>query len=125
MAVIQFKRATSARWAELEAQGSDLAVLAVGEPGYDITKGRFKIGDGITSWSKLLFQDEQAVVSRESRFSFPAYGKENTLYKDESASQLYQWVVDESNPSGRYEIIGTEGVLDITEIYGGNANGTT
>lgn len=119
MAVIQFKRATSARWEELDP------VLAEGEPGYDITEGRIKIGDGIHHWKELLFQDEKAVVSRESRFAFPAYGKANTLYKDESAGQLYQWIVDEVNPSGRYQIIGTEGVLDVTQIYGGNANGTT
>lgn len=119
MAVIQFKRGTSARWRELNP------ILAEGEPGYDTTNGRMKIGDGETPWEDLLFQDEQAVVSRESRFSFPTYGKENTLYKDESAGQLYQWIIDESNPSGRYEIIGTEGALDVTQIYGGNANGTT
>ena len=119
MALIQFKRGTSARWRELNP------VLQEGEPGYDIDKGRVKIGDGKTPWTELLFQDEQAVVSRKTVFDFPAYGKENTLYKDESAGQLYQWMVDDANPSGRYEIIGTEGVLDVTQIYGGNANGTT
>jgi hypothetical protein len=119
MAVIQFKRGSSQRWKELNP------VLAVGEPGYDIDKGRLKIGDGITPWNDLLFQDEQAVVSRHDRFSFPSYGKTNTIYKDESAGTLYQWIVDEDNPSGGYEVLGTEGVLDITTINGGNANGTT
>ena len=113
MAVIQFKRGSSARWAELNP------ILEVGEPGYDTDKGRLKIGDGVTAWNDLLFQDEKAVVSRTNRYSFPSFGKENTIYKDESASQLYQWV------NGKYEIIGTEGVLDVEQINGGNANGTT
>ena len=113
MATIQFKRGSSARWAEINP------ILEVGEPGYDTDKGRMKIGDGVTPWNDLLFQDEKAVISRPSRYSFPSFGKENTIYKDESASQLYQW------KDGRYEIIGTEGVLDVEQINGGNANGTT
>lgn len=113
MAIIQFKRGSSARWAELNP------ILADGEPGYDTDKGRMKIGDGVTPWNDLLFQDEKAVVSRINKFSFPSFGKENTIYKDETASQLYQWV------DGQYKLIGTEGVLDVEQINGGNANGTT
>lgn len=113
MAIIQFKRGSSARWAELNP------ILQDGEPGYDTDKGRLKIGDGVTPWNDLLFQDEKAVVSRVNKFSFPSFGKENTIYKDETASQLYQWV------NGQYKIIGTEGVLDVEQINGGNANGTT
>lgn len=114
MAVIQFKRATSARWAELNP------VLDVGEPGYDIDKGRMKIGDGNTPWKDLLFQDEKAVLSRPYVSNFPSHGKENTIYKEETTQKLYQWV----EADGRYKIIGTEGVLDVERIYGGNADGT-
>lgn len=117
MATIQFKRGTSARWAELNP------ILEVGEPGYDITKGKMKIGDGKTPWKDLLFENEKAVVSRKSYHSFPSYGDSNVLYKDETASQLYQWLVNDDG-TGYYSIIGTEGVLDITQIYGGDANVT-
>ena len=113
MATIQFKRGSASRWAELNP------ILEVGEPGYDTDSGRLKIGDGETHWNDLLFQDEKAVVSKESKFSFPSYGRKNTIYKDESSGQLYQYV------NGRYSILGTEGVLDIKQINGGNANGTT
>lgn len=115
MALIQFKRGTSARWAELNP------ILAIGEPGYDTDKGKLKIGDGKTHWNDLLFQDEQAVVSRPTKLNFPPYGKTNTIYKEEETSKLYQWKPDKNN--GHYEIIGTEGVLDIKIINGGNANG--
>lgn len=113
MALIQFKRGTSARWKELDP------ILASGEPGFDTTEGRMKIGDGVTPWSKLLFQDEKAVVSKPERLQFPSFGKENTIYKDETAGQLYQW------KDGQYHIIGTEGVIDITLINGGTANVTS
>lgn len=113
MAVIQFKRGTSARWAELNP------VLQVGEPGYDTDHGRIKIGDGQTHWNDLLFQDEQAVVSRPYAANFPNFGKLNTIYKEETTCKLYQWKQDGSG----YELIGTEGVLDIEIINGGNANG--
>ena len=111
MATIQFKRGTGARWEELNP------ILEVGEPGYNLDNGRFKIGDGKTPWIELLYQDEKAVVSRNSFHSFPSHGKSNTIYKDESSHQLYQWLENE----GRYKVIGTEGVLDIEIIHGGNA----
>lgn len=110
--VIQFKRGTASRWLEIDP------ILAVGEPGYETDSGRLKIGDGTTKWSELLYSDEKAVVSRNSRFEFPSFGKLNTIYKDESAGTLYQYI------DGQYKILGTEGVLDITFINGGNANGT-
>lgn len=116
---IQFKRGSSAKWKELNL------VLAAGEPGYDTTTGRIKVGDGVTAWNDLLYQDELAVVSKATRFEFPSYGKTNTLYKDETAHQLYQWVADDSGQSGHYEVVGTENVIDITIINGGDANGTT
>ena len=71
---IQFKRGTSARWEELNP------ILAEGEPGYDLDKGRIKIGNGITPWSELPFQDEHAVVSKDTIYEFPSYGKVNTIY---------------------------------------------
>lgn len=44
---IQFRRGTSAEWLAKNP------VLAPGEPGFDSTKGAFKIGDGVTAWNSL------------------------------------------------------------------------
>lgn len=49
MTIIQHKRGTSERWAELNP------VLAESEIGYDITLKKAKIGDGVTAWSDLPF----------------------------------------------------------------------
>lgn len=117
MATIQFKRGTSLRWAELNP------VLAEGEPGYDTTNKKLKIGDGETAWRDLPYENEKSIVSRKSYHNFPSYGDPNVLYKDESASQLYQWLVGDDG-TGYYSIMGTEGVLDIEIIYGGNADVT-
>lgn len=45
----QFKRATAARWQELNL------VLAAGEPGYELDTGRLKIGNGETPWNELNY----------------------------------------------------------------------
>lgn len=110
---IQFKRGSSARWLELNP------ILADGEPGYDTDKGRLKIGDGVTPWTDLLFQDEKAVISRADYYSFPSIGSSNTIYKEESTGKIYQWI------DNHYEVIKTEVDLDITLINGGDANGNT
>jgi hypothetical protein len=46
---IQLRRDTSANWA------TNNPVLANGEPGYDTTTGKIKIGDGTTAWSSLAY----------------------------------------------------------------------
>lgn len=46
---IQIRRDTSANWASINP------VLTNGEIGYDTTLKRFKIGDGSTAWTSLLF----------------------------------------------------------------------
>jgi hypothetical protein len=46
---IQFKRGTSARWAQVNP------ILAAGEPGYETDTGKHKIGDGATAWSSLPY----------------------------------------------------------------------
>lgn len=50
---IKLRRDTSANWA------SSNPILAQGEPGYDITSKRLKIGDGSTSWNSLAWFDDQ------------------------------------------------------------------
>lgn len=50
---IKLRRDTSSNWA------SSNPVLAQGEPGYDLTSKRLKIGDGSTSWNSLSWFDDQ------------------------------------------------------------------
>ena len=45
----QFKHATAARWQEFNL------VLAAGELGFELDKGRLKIGNGETSWNELKY----------------------------------------------------------------------
>lgn len=51
MTTIKFKRGTSTRWTSVNP------ILAAGEPGYDTTNKKFKIGDGTSTWTQLPFQD--------------------------------------------------------------------
>ena len=51
MTTIKFKRGTSSRWETVNP------VLAAGEPGYDTTVKKFKIGDGTSTWTELSYQD--------------------------------------------------------------------
>tara|TARA_R110002153_G_scaffold141189_2_gene292180 strand:+ start:284 stop:502 length:219 start_codon:yes stop_codon:yes gene_type:complete len=46
---IQLRRDTAANW------GSNNTILANGEPGYDTTNNKIKIGDGTTAWSSLAY----------------------------------------------------------------------
>ena len=45
--LIKFRRGTSTDWSNSNP------TLSIGEPGYDTTNKKFKIGDGATSWSSL------------------------------------------------------------------------
>jgi len=45
----KFRRDTSANWSAVNP------VLADGEPGFDKTERRLKIGDGVTAWDDLDF----------------------------------------------------------------------
>lgn len=47
---LRFRRATSAEWA------STNPILAAGEPGWDSSVNRFKIGNGVSRWDILAFQ---------------------------------------------------------------------
>lgn len=46
--MIQFKRGTSTQWKRGSAP-----ILAPGQPGFDTTKHKLKIGDGVTKWDAL------------------------------------------------------------------------
>ena len=109
---IQFKRGSSQRWAEINP------ILAEGEPGYDTTKGKVKIGNGIDTWEDLLFIGDDKVVNRPTKYQFPNTGFVDVIYKAEEEKMLYQW-----NPLKRgYEVLGPEsGELDVDVISGGTA----
>ncbi len=52
IAQIQMRRGTTAEWA-----AASPVVLAAGEPGWDSTLKRLKIGDGTTAWASLPWTD--------------------------------------------------------------------
>ena len=113
----QFKRATAARWNEINP------ILAAGEPGYVLDENKFKIGDGITAWNDLPYIGENEIVNMPTHYDFPSIGNPNTIYKAEQEQKIYQW----NSRFLKYELIGTDtgGVLDIDLINGGNANGNS
>lgn len=49
MAIVQWRRATAAEWTAANP------VLRQGEAGYEIGTGKFKIGDGTSTWSSLPY----------------------------------------------------------------------
>lgn len=49
--VFQFRRATTEEWESVNP------ILRVGEPAYDITLKKHKIGDGVTAWNDLPYQE--------------------------------------------------------------------
>jgi hypothetical protein len=54
---IQLRRDTAANWT------STNPTLAAGEIGFDTTNNKFKIGDGSTAWSSLLYQTDASLLS--------------------------------------------------------------
>lgn len=117
MAVLQLKRATAARWLELNP------ILEAGEPGFVMDENRFKIGDGETAWDNLPYIGESEVFNAQTHYDFPSIGRVNTIYKAESEQQVYQW----NSTKLAYEPLNVSSgsVLDIELINGGNANGNS
>lgn len=52
-AIFQYRRGSSAEWESVNP------ILREGEPGLDTTLHKIKIGDGVTPWNQLEFQEEQ------------------------------------------------------------------
>jgi hypothetical protein len=46
---IQYRRGTAAEWSAANP------ILAVGEPGYETDTGKFKVGNGVNTWSALAY----------------------------------------------------------------------
>lgn len=55
---IKLRRDTAANWTSANT------VLAQGEPGYDLTNKKLKIGDGTTAWTALEYTNDQVAVDR-------------------------------------------------------------
>ena len=115
MGVLQLKRATAERWLELNP------VLAVGEPGFEYTTNKLKIGDGILPWNELPYLNEEHVVNAQTHYDFPSIGKQNVIYKAEDEKLVYQW----NSTELQYEVLNTiesDVPLDIELINGGGAS---
>ena len=109
----RLKRATAARWAELNP------ILDQGEPGFVYDFNRLKIGDGITAWNDLPYIDgKSAVTGYDNADDFPIVGDPNIIYKAAKELSLYQF-----NPeTNSYEKLSDgKGIDDIKIINGGNA----
>ena len=59
---IQIRRDTAANWSSANT------VLSQGEIGYDLTNGRFKIGNGSTAWNDLSYSVEALGHNHDSRY---------------------------------------------------------
>ena len=51
---IQYRRGTAAQWTAANP------VLAIGEPGYETDTGKFKVGNGVDTWSALVYSSGPA-----------------------------------------------------------------
>ena len=114
MSTIQFKRGTPERWKEINP------ILESGEPGFEYTTNKLKIGDGMTPWNELPYLCEDNVFNAQTHYDFPSIGRVNTIYKAESEQQIYQW----NSTKLAYEPlnVGNGSVLDIELINGGSEN---
>lgn len=110
--IFRLKRGTAARWAELNP------VLQQGEPGFAYDEGILKIGNGTSTWNELveISGASSGVYNASTYFDFPSVGNIETIYKAQSEKKLYQWNPDLMT----YELLGssTTGGIDISEIAG-------
>lgn len=118
MPTLQLKRATAARWVELNP------ILAAGEPGFEYDTKKLKIGDGNTTWLNLQYVNECAagILSVEDSSNLPIEGDAQFIYKVDNEKTLYQWNQSEQ----KYEALNQGSGFDPNEIKlinGGTANG--
>lgn len=65
---IQYRRGTAAEWTAANT------LLAIGEPGYETDTGKFKVGDGSTSWNSLGYSSGPAAPI------LPTFSLQGTAY---------------------------------------------
>lgn len=68
MAIVQWRRATAAEWTAANP------VLRQGEAGYEIGTGKFKIGDGTSTWNSLAYFGASASFTDNSDGGFTSGG---------------------------------------------------
>ena len=112
MAEIRFKRASLARWVDLNP------ILGPGEPGYVLPViddpsfkpspyHSLKVGDGVTRWNDLPYVDECRVQIYKTESELPVIGTEGVLYLillDRSIKTFYidPSRLDENEYTGEY-----------------------
>ena len=110
--IYQFKRGTSQNWIDKNP------ILLQGEPGYETDTGKLKIGDGFTPYGALPYINEGAIFNTDTRDQFPKVGSENTIYKAQDETALYQW----NSKTESYELLSAgeqlidELVKDVDEV---------
>lgn len=86
MTRIQVRRGTSAEWSSANP------VLASGEPGYDTTLSKHKLGDGVTAWDSLPFSEaggaSRATATHTTASLDAAAGEDFTLSMSKSFAVL-------------------------------------
>ena len=119
--IFQLKRGDSFRWLELNP------ILQQGEPGFEIDTGKLKIGDGVHTWTELLYVGESNILNIDSKQNLPTVGDINIIYRVIDESTLYQWNNDVYEPlnSGESDIVNVNNLVqdegDYLIFYGGSA----
>ena len=94
IAQIQMRRGTTAEWA-----AASPVTLVAGEPGYDTTLKRMKVGDGSTEWAGLEWVDTDT------------FRNQNLLYN-------WDWRYNPVNQRGVTGVLSTNGYFyDMWEMY--------
>ncbi len=100
--LIKFRRGTDTDWSNANP------TLSVGEPGYDTTAEKFKIGDGTTSWSSLGY------IGDGSSSGVDGSGTAGKLPKFSDSDTLTDSVISES--SGKIVVVGDLLIDDASAI---------
>jgi hypothetical protein len=80
---ITLRRDTSLNWS------NNNPVLLSGEPGYETDLGGFKIGDGSTPWTDLIYIKNNLSVNSQTQNYTLTLSDTNSLVEIESPSNLY------------------------------------
>jgi hypothetical protein len=94
---LQFRRGTTAEWAAANP------VLALGEPGVDLTNGDFKVGDGSTAWNSMPLKYVPASFATSAPRGFLAEGWAlNGVTINAGSFDIAGGLVYEFDPTRRY-----------------------
>ena len=99
---IKLRRDTADNW------GTINPVLALGEPGYDTTNNKLKIGDGVTAWQDLDYLTDATGGGGSGDTGDIAFNN-GIIYNDNGNATIY---IDPSNDSGNTGYITVPGPAD-------------